>query len=95
MDSSKGKDTISRQDTVPAVHPDTDALLGDLKRMIDEARSAVAVAVNAGLTMLYWRIGKRIQDDILKSERAGYGDQIVSTLSRQSSWSHSRELSMT
>ena len=33
--------------------------------------------------MLYWRIGKRICDDILRKERAGYGDEIVATLSRQ------------
>ncbi len=28
-------------------------LLGDIRRMIEEVRSAVAVTVNAGLTMLY------------------------------------------
>jgi hypothetical protein len=58
-------------------------LLGDIRRMIDEAHAAVAETVNAGLTMLYWRIGKRINEEILKGGRAGYGDEIVSTLSRQ------------
>ena len=33
--------------------------------------------------MLYWRIGLRINKDILGNKRAGYGDEIVSTLSRQ------------
>lgn len=51
--------------------------------MIDEARSAVAVTVNVGLTMLYWKIGKRIGQEVLKGKRAEYGEQIVSTLSRQ------------
>ena len=51
--------------------------------MIEDARSAVAQTVNAGLTMLYWNIGKRINDEILKNKRAGYGKQIVATLSRQ------------
>ncbi|MGR3176976.1 MAG: DUF1016 N-terminal domain-containing protein [Candidatus Anammoxibacter sp.] len=32
---------------------------------------------------IYWNIGKRINDDILKNKRAEYGKQIVSTLSRQ------------
>ena len=65
----------------PVASPDE--LLGDIRRMIEEARSAVAVTVNVGLTMLYWRIGKRINEDVLKGERAEYGERIVSTLSRQ------------
>lgn len=59
------------------------ALYSDIKQMIEDARSAVAQTVNAGLTMLYWNIGKRINDEILKNKRAGYGKQIVATLSRQ------------
>jgi len=41
------------------------------------------VTVNATLTMLYWKIGKRINVEIIKGERAEYGKQIVSTLSDQ------------
>src|ERR1017187_170776 len=33
--------------------------------------------------ILYWGIGNRIRRDILGEERAGYVEQIVSTLSRQ------------
>ncbi len=65
----------------PAHH--NDALLHDVCHLIDETRSTVATTVNAALTMLYWRIGKRINTEILMGERAGYGEQIVSTLSRQ------------
>ncbi len=43
----------------------------------------MAQAVNAGLTATYWHIGKRISEDILQNNRAGYGEQIVATLSRQ------------
>lgn len=59
------------------------SLLSDISRMIEEARSAVAVTVNTGLTILYWQIGKRINEEILKGERAEYGEEIVATLSRQ------------
>ena len=59
------------------------SLLSDISRMIEEARSAVAVTVNAGLTILYWQIGKRIDQEILKGDRAEYGEEIVATLSRQ------------
>lgn len=63
--------------------PDTSILLGDIRRMIEDARTAVATAVNAGLTTLYWRVGKRISEEILKGNRAGYGQEILATLSQQ------------
>lgn len=78
---------MQRQDPPPV--PDrtapysANALVGDIRALIEETRSAVATAVNAGLTLLYWRIGKRIQGAVLGHERAGYGDAIVATLSRQ------------
>jgi len=51
--------------------------------LIEEARRQAAEAVNIGFTALYWRIGDRIQKEILGNERAGYGKQIVATPSRQ------------
>jgi predicted nuclease of restriction endonuclease-like (RecB) superfamily len=51
--------------------------------MIDQTRESVAITVNAKLTMLYWHIGNRVRKEILNDERAEYGQQIVSTLSRQ------------
>lgn len=63
-----------------AVVPD---LLAELRLLIDEARRSVALAVNAGLTLTYWRIGERINTEVLGGERAAYGEEIVSTLSRQ------------
>jgi len=58
-------------------------LLDEIRRLIEETRFTVAIAVNAGMTILYWRIGKRINEDVLNGKRADYGDTIVSTLSRQ------------
>ena len=57
-------------------------LFSDVKLLIEESRNAVAQTVNAGLTAMYWNIGKRINDDILENKRAEYGKQIVVTLSR-------------
>lgn len=65
-------------------------LLGDLRQMIVEARHTAAVAVNVGLTLLYWRIGRRIREDVLTGGRAGYGEEIVATLSRQLVAEHGR-----
>jgi predicted nuclease of restriction endonuclease-like (RecB) superfamily len=58
-------------------------LLGDLRQLIDEARRTAAAAVNISLTMLYWRIGKRIRDEVLGNERAEYGKEIMPTLSAE------------
>src|SRR3990172_5111144 len=59
------------------------ALLSDLRQLIAEARQDVARQVNSALVLLYWRIGKRIRQDILKEKRAEYGEQIVATLSQR------------
>jgi DUF1016 N-terminal domain len=58
-------------------------LLIEIRILIEEARRQTAVAVNIGLALLYWHIGRRIHREVLGSERAAYGEQIVVTLSRQ------------
>jgi hypothetical protein len=58
-------------------------ILRDVRELISNARRQAAVAVNMGLTVLYWRIGKRLSVEVLKNERAAYGEQIVATLSRE------------
>lgn len=42
-----------------------------------------AAAVNAERTLLYWQVGRRIRDDVLRGERTGYGQQILPALARQ------------
>lgn len=59
------------------------ALLKDLRELIAEARQDVARQVNSTLALLYWRVGKRIRQDILKAKRAEYGERIVSAVSRE------------
>lgn len=58
-------------------------LLPELRQLIDIARERAAISVNAELTLLYWQLGNRIHREILRQERAGYGEQIVSSLGRQ------------
>jgi hypothetical protein len=65
------------------VVPDTSALLGDVRAIIQQARERAAVAVNTELTLMHWHIGDRIRRDILGEERAAYGEQIVQSLSAQ------------
>jgi len=59
------------------------ALLHDIRRLIENARLTVAITVNSALTMLYWQVGRRINEEILKGEQRGdYGKRIVATLSQ-------------
>ena len=60
-----------------------DLLLQDLRELITRARQDVARTVNSSLVLLYWNVGRRIRQNILKEKRAGYGEEIVPTLSAQ------------
>jgi hypothetical protein len=60
-----------------------DDLLAEVRDLILESRQQVARAVNSGLTLLYWRVGDRIRRQILKEQRAGYGERIVLALGSQ------------
>jgi predicted nuclease of restriction endonuclease-like (RecB) superfamily len=60
-----------------------DLLLDDVRNLIRQARTATAQAVNAALVLLYWEVGQRIRTEVLKEKRAEYGEEIVSTLSKQ------------
>lgn len=58
-------------------------LFSEIKQLIEEARQTVAVAVNAATTVLYWNIGRRINNEILDNKRAEYGKEVVKTLSKE------------
>jgi predicted nuclease of restriction endonuclease-like (RecB) superfamily len=97
--TNKKRDLVKKKPVPPVTSP---PLLDDLRRMIEATRQDVAATVNAALTLLYWRVGKRISGEILKGERAEYGKEILATLShelvpeetivvsliRQLSWTH-------
>jgi hypothetical protein len=37
---------------------------GDIRILINEAQAGLAATVNSALTMLYWRIGRRIRTEV-------------------------------
>lgn len=74
---------IKRNDVTSLPAKGSTALLADVRELILQAREGVARAVDSGLTTLYWHVGHRIRQDILKEKRAKYGGQIVAALGRQ------------
>jgi predicted nuclease of restriction endonuclease-like (RecB) superfamily len=75
--------SLARRSTTPSPAASAARLLGDIRNMIETARQQVARTVDSGMVALYWHVGKRIREDVLHEERAGYGEEIVATLSRQ------------
>ena len=57
-------------------------LFNDIRELIKESRQRLTITVNTELTLLYWNIGKKINDHILGNLRAEYGKQIVPSLAR-------------
>jgi predicted nuclease of restriction endonuclease-like (RecB) superfamily len=58
-------------------------LISELRTLIHAARTRFATAANAELTILYWRIGRRLLDENLSDGRADYGQRILVTVSQQ------------
>ncbi len=58
-------------------------LVKEISLYIEESKQQLAITVNATLSLLYWQIGKRINEEIPQNQRAEYGKEIVSALSEQ------------
>jgi hypothetical protein len=51
----------------------SNVLIVDIRRLVADARTHVATTANATLTLLYWRIGRRIHADVLAGAGIGLG----------------------
>lgn len=58
-------------------------LIADLCELIEATRTGVARAVYSAQVLLHWQVGHRILAEILRYKRAGYGEEMVATVSRQ------------
>ena len=61
----------------------SEALLKGVQEIIENARSKVAVFINAETTLLDWQIGNYINLELLLENRAEYGAKILATLSQE------------
>ncbi len=59
-------------------------LFTSIRELIEDSKQQVALAVNATMSMLYWRIGTRINEELSQyTNSESYGKQLVATLWRQ------------
>lgn len=58
-------------------------LFGKICELVEDARTFVANTTNKSITILYWKIGSLINNELLNGNRAEYGKQIVSLLATE------------
>jgi len=58
-------------------------LLNDLRHIIEEGKQQAVAQVNSALVLVYWQVGKRINEDVLQNERAEYGKRVVADIATQ------------
>ncbi len=56
----------------------TNPLIEEISILIENSQQDVIKTANSTLTMLFWQVGKRINDEILQNNRAQYGKHIIS-----------------
>ena len=57
-----------------------DSLYKDLSTLIEKSKHKVISQAKSTVNLLFWQIGKRINDEILNNKRAEYGAQVISKL---------------
>jgi len=60
-----------------------ETLFAQASALIEEGRRAASSQINATLTYTHWRLGRLISSAVLGDERADYGKQIITSLSKQ------------
>jgi len=58
-------------------------LFDEISTLIEQTRRTIYAQASSATILLYWKIGRRVNDDVLKNKRADYGKQIVSALTTQ------------
>ena len=58
-------------------------LFEDISAIIEKGRREISLQASRGAVLIFWQVGKRINDEILENKRADYGKQIVSRLATQ------------
>jgi len=62
---------------------DMSTLYNNIKSIIDTSKEQAVVHVNNTMILSYWRIGERLQKEILKDKRATYGKEVVQKISEK------------
>ena len=70
------KKPITKPKNISLIIPE-DKLFKELSILIEKSKQKAVSQVKSTANLLFWHVGKRINDDILNNKRAEYGQQIV------------------
>jgi predicted nuclease of restriction endonuclease-like (RecB) superfamily len=82
------KTTASKENTTPPIS--TDTLYIDLTLLIEKSKQKAVSQAKSAVNLLFWQVGKRINDEILHNKRAEYGSQAVPNLAERLSAKYGR-----
>ena len=71
------------KDILSTKNSEYEKLFQDIVLLIQQSQKYVATEVNSTIVVLYWSIGKRINDEILADKRAEYGNQVIERVSEK------------
>jgi len=90
--SKKNKDDLTYKENGNMIPSENngDMLFAEIANMIEQSRRAIYAQASSTTVLLFWKIGKRINENILENKRADYGKQIVSRVATQLSEKYGR-----
>ena len=65
-------------------------LIDEISAIIEQGRREISRKASRETVLIFWQIGKRINDEVLENQRANYGKQIVSRLATHLSAKYGR-----
>jgi predicted nuclease of restriction endonuclease-like (RecB) superfamily len=86
------KKIVSIKTIQPVVYED--ALYKELSLLIEKNKQKTISQLKSAVNILFWQVGKKINDEILKSKRAEYGTQIISNLAKKLSDKYGRSFEL-
>jgi len=69
---------------------DISTLYNNIKTIIDTSKQQILYEINKTMTISYWEIGERLKTEILKDERAVYGQEVITKISDKLSLEYGR-----
>ena len=71
-----------------------DTLYKELSLLIEKSKQKAVSQVKSTVNILFWQVGRKINDEILHNKRAEYGAQIVSNLAERLSAKYGRSFEL-
>jgi predicted nuclease of restriction endonuclease-like (RecB) superfamily len=93
MVSQMAKKKIATTGVIPHIVCEDD-LYRELSLLIEKSKQKAVFQIKSTVNLLFWQIGKKINDEILHNKRAEYGVQVVTNLAEKLSAKYGRNFAL-